>query len=105
MEDDSPDVDMPYRKGKGRGGKGKGNRKGGKRSSPPMPKQLLGGWSQTSKGRPICFDYNLDHGCPKAKAGQACSKGLHVCCMPRCQQPHPMHAHPSVPPGGADKHQ
>lgn len=79
--------------------------KGGSRSSPPMPKQLLGGWAQTASGRPICFDFNLEHGCPRAKPGDSCAKGLHVCCVPHCQKPHGMHSHQSQPPSGGDKHQ
>lgn len=64
------------------GAKGKG--KGGNSKKPPMPKELLGHASTTATGEPICYDFNLPHGCAKAEPGQRCSKGLHVCCKYRC---------------------
>ena len=76
--DHSPRRPAPRTFGKGsQKGRNKSG-KGGSRSSPPMPKQLLGGWAQTASGRPICFDFNLEHGCPRAKPGESCAKGLHA---------------------------
>ena len=81
----APLRDMPYhykgKKGEGKGSKGK---KGGKNDSRPsrdyrgMPRGLQGGHRRTSSGKSICFSYNLQ-GCPKAKPGSSCEKGMHVC--------------------------
>ena len=65
--------------GKGdRGGKGKGWGKNTGRDFRGMPPGLQGGHRKTANGKSICFSYNLQ-GCPKAKAGGSCEKGLHVC--------------------------
>ena len=51
-------------------GKSKSKSKGkGKTRRTPMPTALQGQWSTTSTGQPICFDFNLPHGCSKAPAG------------------------------------
>ena len=75
--------------------KGKGKGKGGKRGkgAPVMPQELVGKDSRTAGGRPICFAYNTRQGCGNAKPGEACAKGLHVCCEPGCYEAHPVHQH------------
>ena len=65
----------------GKGGKGKGGKSGKGRNMPPG---LHGGHRNTSDGQAICFNFNLA-GCPKAKSGGHCDKGLHVCCL--CDSP------------------
>lgn len=76
-------------------GKGKG-KKGGKSS--PMPAALIGKWSKTGTGEPLCFGYNCASGCPETasrgiKDGERCSRGWHLCCEPRCLQAHSLQAH------------
>ena len=44
-----------------------------------MPRALIGMESRTWNGDPICFNHNLPGGCDKAKWGERCPKGLHVC--------------------------
>ena len=49
-----------------------------------MPRELVlaGGFPLTNASlghNNICFDYNTKIGCKKAKDGEACNKGLHVC--------------------------
>jgi len=75
-------VRAPYGKGKGKGKgkKGKGN--------PRMPVQLLGCYSHTMRGDPICYSFNLECCNEKVERGR-CPKGLHVCCAPKCGQHHP----------------
>ena len=68
---------------------GKGGKSKSKTTRTPMPKELLGHSNVTRSGEPICFDYNLPHGCTRAKAGQRCNKGLHVCCKKSCGKPPP----------------
>jgi hypothetical protein len=64
--------------GKGRGkGKGKNQTKGFAFAG--VPKELEGMKTRTKNGNPICFAANLDQGCPNAKWGQRCAKGIHVC--------------------------
>ena len=75
-------------KGKGKGkspgkGKGKGKSKG-KTSS--MPPGLEGCW-QTVNGSNVCYRFNLGT-CEEVDVGQTCSKGLHLCCTPRCGGSH-----------------
>ena len=78
-------------------GKSKGKSKGkGKSRRTPMPSALQGQWSTTSTGQPICFDFNLSHGCTKAPAGGKCPKGIHVCSQPKCGQKHSSQDHPSA---------
>ena len=69
--------------------KPKGNGKG---SSFRMPRALIGNVAVNDDGEPICFDYNLD-GCTKARSGEKCKKGWHVCCKPGCFKPHPVKGH------------
>lgn len=74
-------------KGKGKGKKGKSK----KRSKTDhvqtwVPPQLRGGKPVTASGQHICFNYNLN-GCDAAQPGEACPRGLHVCC--KCFKTHP----------------
>ena len=76
-------------------GKSKGKGKG-KTKAPPMPAELRGKYHKTSSNEPICFAYNTVAGCSHSdtvKPGERCPKGLHVCCEPRCQQPHSLQQH------------
>ena len=40
----------------------------------------------TPGGDSICFGFNLARGCPLAKPGERCHRGVHLC--PRCLLPH-----------------
>ena len=76
-------VSEPYiQKGKGKG-KGK---KGGKASR--MPSDLVGCRSHTNSGSPICYGFNLKTWSETVKDGR-CSKGFHICAVPRCGKHHP----------------
>ena len=68
----------PYAKGKG---KGKGEGKG--KPFVRMPVPLIGCNAQTARGDPICFSFNLENCTERVDRGR-CSKGLHVCCAPKC---------------------
>eukprot|EP00435_Cladocopium_sp_Y103_P020392 s3652_g5.t1 len=76
------------------GGKGK---KGGSKSTPPIPAELRGKWHKNSSGEPICYGYNCKSGCPEkgVKPGGRCSKGLHICAEPRCGGNHSLQEHGS----------
>ena len=70
----------------------RGGKKGGKasaRGNVRMPAELVGMLS-SFEGQNICFAYNMG-GCkqPTEQAGKItkCSKGIHVCCKPGCQNP------------------
>ena len=80
--------------GKNRKGSGKGKTKNKNvNRTPPMPRELLGHAHLSRSNEPICFDYNMAHGCTKAKAGQRCAKGVHICCHKGCGKPHPLSDH------------
>eukprot|EP00435_Cladocopium_sp_Y103_P042934 s2791_g12.t1 len=69
-------------------GKGKGKGKT-KHNKGRMPVELVG-LNQTMKsGKRICYNYNLNRGCPFAEANKDCNKGAHVCM--RCFGAHPAH--------------
>ena len=74
-----------YARVKGGGGKGKG-KKGGKASR--MPSDLVGCRSHTNSGSPICYGFNLKTCNEEVKSGR-CSKGSHICAVPRCGKHHP----------------
>ena len=80
-------------KGDGKGhGKGKLKRKW--RAPKNMPAPLVGKRSETSTGKPLCWNYNLEHGCKSGIGGGGkCDKGRHLCMEPGCQKPHPLHKH------------
>ncbi len=52
-----------------------------------MPPQLIG-LDPTYDGEPICFACNLPGGCDKAKWGEKCPKGWHVCMQKGCKKHH-----------------
>ena len=63
------------------GGKGKGGdkkRRGTKGKGGNFPEELRNKNTKTSKGEPICFNFNLPVGCALASPGQRCPKGWHV---------------------------
>ena len=74
--------------------KGKGKGKKRKWKAPKnMPQDLKSKQSETKGGKPLCWNFNLKHGCSGAKAGGKCQRGLHLCMEPGCQKPHPLHEH------------
>ena len=76
------DRSSPYEEysQKGKKGKGKGKRKSkGEHVQTWVPPKLRGGKPTNPAGNPICFNFNLD-GCDAAQPGQACPRGLHICC-------------------------
>ena len=78
-------------KGRGRGG-GRGG-KGGRGLERLMPSELRGKTPTTAAGERICWSYNMKKGCSNAPDGGRCSHGMHVCCQPGCEQPHPLTQH------------
>ena len=52
-----------------------------------LPRELIGKLSKFN-GRPICFSFNL-RTCSDVVNSEGCKRGLHICCQPGCQQPHP----------------
>ena len=78
---------------------GKGWNKGGAtkkrkwRAPQNTPAPLKDKQHQTSAGKPLCWNFNLERGCSEAKAGACCKKGYHLCMEPGCQQAHPLHKH------------
>ena len=68
----------PYETGKGKGKKGKGSRGGQKGANARVPDDLKGCHSCTSKGNPICFDYQRGN-CQRPVTLNRCARGLHVC--------------------------
>jgi hypothetical protein len=60
-----------YKGAKGKKGRGKGYK--------GRPEELAGTKTTTSKGKRICYAFNL-HSCSKPVNGGGCSGGQHVCC-------------------------
>ena len=83
-------------KGVGKG-KNKGKGKDKNKASVRMPAELIGCTHETSDGNAICFGFNCQAGCALAAAGQWCTRGLHVCCLPGCFGPHPKWHHDVQP--------
>ena len=54
------------------------------KTSGPMPRELRGHLSSTSKGN-ICFSANTQAGCQDAALGGVCRKGWHICCHRICK--------------------
>ena len=81
--------------GKAKGkGKGKSKHKSRDAYTRPMPHELLAnGVAVTDDGDSVCLGHNCRAGCPDAQAGQACRRGLHVCCWKGCFDLHPYHRH------------
>ena len=91
---DGGDDSWPEPKGKG---KGKGKLKRKWKAPKNMPAPLAGKQSETKSGKPLCWNFNLEHGCKSGvAAGGKCDKGLHLCMEPGCQKPHPLHKHKSA---------
>ena len=66
----------------------KGNSKGKyNKSKRPLPDELRNMKMKTSKGNPICQNYNLSKGCHFAPPGGSCKFGVHMCCSPACKHP------------------
>ena len=87
-------ASRPFQSGKviSNFGKGKGKRKW--KAPKNMPQELSGKQSQTKDGTPICWNFNLKHGCKSGLgAGKKCERGMHVCMVPGCQKAHAMHEH------------
>ena len=83
-------------KGRGRGRSFKGSGKGAKgnvRGEVRLPEALRSKSVRTPNDEPKCFDYNLPHGCTKARAGERCQRGWHVCTEPGCAATHSMQQH------------
>ena len=70
-------VEKPPAKRIRKSGKGKGKDKLAEPPNLPSELQGLSSWTRTGKRR--CWSFNMACGCPTAKAGQSCVKGLHVC--------------------------
>ena len=85
--DDAPTRESNY-KGFQQGRKGKGKNKGQGQGSSVAPRGVKGAVGRDSKGRAICFNYNLSE-CQDAPAGGACKRGRHVCFKANCFKPHP----------------
>ena len=84
--------------GKGRqGSKGGGSKGGGKGKNDKLrvPKLLIGKWYQTREGERLCWAFNLPGGCDKAKAGDKCERGWHLCAEPNCLKAHSLQDHQS----------
>ena len=75
--------------------KGKGKTKGKHKQPKNMPEALRGKRHVTGKGKRICWDYNLPHGCSHTdvKDGGECPKGVHICMEWNCGRNHPLHKH------------
>ena len=77
--------------GKGNGKKDKnkdkdrGDKRGKKRTR-NVPQGLIG-MSSVANGKPLCFDYNLPHGCTTTGESR-CPRGEHCCAFPGCQGEH-----------------
>eukprot|EP00435_Cladocopium_sp_Y103_P041876 s526_g11.t1 len=68
----------------GKKGKGKGK---GQQGSSVAPRGIKGAVGRDSKGRAICFNYNLGE-CNDAPVGGACRRGRHVCFKANCFKTH-----------------
>jgi len=72
--------------GKDKGKKGKGSNAKKEKRGPRVPEELRGMATQW-EGKPICYNYNLAHGCSE-KGVTKCNRGLHNCALPGCGGPH-----------------
>ena len=75
--------------------KGKGGPKGraGKSRGPNIPAGLINKALETPQKQRLCWAFNLPNGCNKAKAGESCPKGIHLCAEPGCFKPHSLQDH------------
>eukprot|EP00435_Cladocopium_sp_Y103_P037699 s3841_g10.t1 len=74
-------------KGKGRG---KSKRAG---RGPNIPAGLIGKALETPQKKRLCWAFNLPNGCPDAKPGESCKRGLHACAEPGCFSAHCLQNH------------
>ena len=73
------------------GGKKGGGRRGNKERTTRLPAELRG-LSATYKGKNLCFDYNMKHGCDRnVDPMGTCANGFHYCMNPGCGGNHPAH--------------
>ena len=72
---------------KGRSGKSRGP------NGPNIPAGLINKALGTPQKQRLCWAYNLPNGCSKAKAGESCPKGIHLCAEPGCFKPHSLQDH------------
>ena len=79
---DKVELENKYRPGPYKG-KGKGKGKGKAR----MPSELIGCRSHTNTGLPICYGFNLGT-CKEEVQNGRCSRGMHVCAVPKCGKHH-----------------
>ena len=49
--------------------------------------------TRNSEGKNLCFGHQKEKGCPDATDGEACKRGLHLCWVRDCQEPHPGYKH------------
>ena len=82
----------PIKQHKGNG-KGKGKHDKGKGKKRTTPAGLDGKNLETTAGEPICWNFNLPQGCAKARQGERCLRGFHVCAEPGCGAAHPLSQH------------
>lgn len=86
-EEAPPPKPAKRAKGKGKGAeKGKGKDKGPKPAK-PFPAELEGCW-RSVKGKSPCHAFNLTVGCNLCSPGESCRNGVHLCCRPKCGEPH-----------------
>ena len=86
-----PQLMIEYRNTFQKGGsKGSGDK--GKGRGPNMPSELKGHEYETKDGVNICFGFNTGT-CSRAKPGERCPRGLHVCCVKGCEKSHSLKAH------------
>ena len=69
------------------GKKGKGKAKNNAQGSSFAPRGIKGAVGRDSKGRAICFNFNLSER-TDAAAGASCKRGRHVCFKANCFKPH-----------------
>lgn len=70
-------------------GRGKGKEKSGAEGVIKTKKSSKKNVTRTKAGKPLCFAYQKPSGCDKAKDGEACPRGLHLCWIRDCEAPHP----------------
>jgi hypothetical protein len=90
-KDEGPHAEPKQDKSKADGPKGKGKGKQdphpGKVKKEALKKTKTKTVARTADGEPICFAFQK-HKCDKAKPGEKCSRGWHVCWMRDCQEAH-----------------
>ena len=89
----SSSSDEGHKEKKKKAKKVKKTEKGDKvKRQPTVPEVLRGHTGTDAKGRRICFNYNLPHGCklPTKGTPPKCSRGLHVCIKRNCHGEHPV---------------